>query len=729
VRKVTVYLRITTPLKPVTTLAVFCALTAGLASNCTAGAAPYAPIEEVNYGSGIQEPFGITINQTTGDLYVASFAQGTGVNTVNSQGGALSPPAPAFDAQEGAAELSGAAVDPANGNIYVVDAKNETIQTFDQAGHPLSGEVSVAGARTCAYPQFCSFKQAVMSQIATDSSGNIYFPNPPSHEVEEFSPTGSLIKTFTGSSVGAFGEPQDVAVDSEGDVYVDDTSNGRVVRIDQGTGAQSVLDSANAKTVAVDPATSNVFVGEYNEADPCEPLPSPCFHVVEYAPSGAKLEDFGAGLIGHPGEFLGPVAHTIAVDALTHNVYVGGLIFTQIPQVKPQTVTVEAASAVTATGATLNGEVNPNGDETKYHYEYIDEDDYVANVNAGRQNPYEVPVGIPPSVGGVVPIPDASAGEGRAEVPVSATISGLEGNTIYHFRIVTSDAADKVRESSDETFKTLQAPPGVSTGGLSNIAASSADVIGTVNPQRLETTYHYEYGTTPAYEESTPASGAGSGAMGTSAPGVLSDLAADTRYHYRLVAINEAGANYGEDETFTTAPGATPTSLTGGAGGVTTNTANISGVIETQGLPTNYGFQIGTEAETYGPASGYAYIGPGSSDVAVALALQNLQPSTTYHYRLVASNLYGTTTGADRTFTTADIPLPLIQPLTAPLIATPAIAFPSETEGKGLRNSKPVTETQELEKALEFCRELRRKARRAACEKRARRSYRTRAGN
>jgi hypothetical protein len=48
--------------------------------------------------------------------------------------------------------------------------------------------------------------------------------------------------------------------------------------------------------------------------------------------------------------------------------------------------------------------------------------------------------------------------------------------------------------------------------------------------------------------------------------------------------------------------------------------------------------------------------GSGSSPVSVSGALSGLAPSTTYHYRLVATNADGTATGDDATFTTAAAP-------------------------------------------------------------------------
>src|SRR3954447_22585126 len=100
-------------------------------------------------------------------------------------------------------------------------------------------------------------------------------------------------------------------------------------------------------------------------------------------------------------------------------------------------------------------------------------------------------------------------------------------------------------------------PPVVTTGAASNVTKSSADVSGFVNPERLATTYHFEYGTTTAYGTSTPTADAGAGTADVPATSTLTGLAPGTTYHYRLVATNAAGTTPGADMAFATqsAPG------------------------------------------------------------------------------------------------------------------------------------------------------------------------------
>ncbi|MBJ7456422.1 MAG: hypothetical protein JHC74_10220 [Thermoleophilia bacterium] len=99
------------------------------------------------------------------------------------------------------------------------------------------------------------------------------------------------------------------------------------------------------------------------------------------------------------------------------------------------------------------------------------------------------------------------------------------------------------------------APPGVSTGGVSALAGSSATVGGVVDTRGLETGYRVEFGTTTAYGRQVAASAAGAPAPTTvSVP--LAGLTPVTTYHYRLVATGPDGTATGVDRTFTTTAGA-----------------------------------------------------------------------------------------------------------------------------------------------------------------------------
>ncbi len=99
-----------------------------------------------------------------------------------------------------------------------------------------------------------------------------------------------------------------------------------------------------------------------------------------------------------------------------------------------------------------------------------------------------------------------------------------------------------------------------------------------------------------------------------------------------------------------------PGVVSGTATGLTFSEATLNGEVSARGINTTYQFEYGTTT-SYGskaPASP-ASAGESSSYVTVKQALSGLTPSTTYHYRLVATNPAGTTSGTDRTFTTSSI--------------------------------------------------------------------------
>jgi hypothetical protein len=102
-----------------------------------------------------------------------------------------------------------------------------------------------------------------------------------------------------------------------------------------------------------------------------------------------------------------------------------------------------------------------------------------------------------------------------------------------------------------------------------------------------------------------------------------------------------------------------PGAATGGASAVGQQTARVHGTVDTNGAPTTYFFQVGTN-RAYGINTAETSAGGGDRRVAVRADLSALAPATTYHYRLVAKNSAGVTRGGDRTFTTKRQPLGVV---------------------------------------------------------------------
>jgi plastocyanin len=98
------------------------------------------------------------------------------------------------------------------------------------------------------------------------------------------------------------------------------------------------------------------------------------------------------------------------------------------------------------------------------------------------------------------------------------------------------------------------------------------------------------------------------------------------------------------------------TSATGTPSASDDTKASLAGSVNPNGLTTEYWFEYGTSAPTYGTLTTKV---PGltGGNQSVSANLTGLTAATTYHFRLVAKNSSGETQGTDHTFTTFGPPL------------------------------------------------------------------------
>jgi hypothetical protein len=117
-----------------------------------------------------------------------------------------------------------------------------------------------------------------------------------------------------------------------------------------------------------------------------------------------------------------------------------------------------------------------------------------------------------------------------------------------HFRQAWTAFQEKA-----EVPQVIPTPPTVHTSAPTSVGSFEATLTGTVDPNGLATEYHFDWGATLSYGQSTPTSSAGS-AEGASAEGATIGVDPGTQYHYRLVASNAIGVTYGEDHMFYSSP-------------------------------------------------------------------------------------------------------------------------------------------------------------------------------
>ena len=109
----------------------------------------------------------------------------------------------------------------------------------------------------------------------------------------------------------------------------------------------------------------------------------------------------------------------------------------------PPSVTTGPASSIMQSEATLNATVNPNG---------------------GEVSECKLEYGPDTSYGSSVPC-SSLPGSGFSPVAVSASVTELTTNTIYHFRVIATNPGG-TSYGSDETFTTAAGPPHYYSGGL-----------------------------------------------------------------------------------------------------------------------------------------------------------------------------------------------------------------------------------------------------------------------
>ena len=203
-------------------------------------------------------------------------------------------------------------------------------------------------------------------------------------------------------------------------------------------------------------------------------------------------------------------------------------------------VQTKAVTNVSQNSATINGVVNPNGARTDYWFEF----------------------GTTLSLGNTTS--PLNAGLGRANVSVSNSISGLEQNTTYYYRVNAQNGYGTANGNilSFTTDSTTPPPPRgddptAETESATAITSNSATLRGTVDPNSAPTMYYFEYGKATllglfSLNQKTAARSAGDGTSAMPVSTIVGNLETDSTYYYRLVAENQNGASRGAIFSLTT---------------------------------------------------------------------------------------------------------------------------------------------------------------------------------
>jgi len=494
-----------------------------------------------------QLPHGIAIDQTSQQIYVAVFLKAV---TANGNGEVLqlqpdgTPTANSPFTAGSSAFFASVAVNPLTHDVFASRSIAETPQ--GNAGEAKMHQFSATGGLLGSFA--LNISTASGPQIAIDSSGRIYYPNPATDAVEVLNSSGVLQSTISCADCpgGTFAAPVSVAIDPADNVYVVDLEKDSVVKLKPAAQLfafeRQFQSGRGAGAVAVDPVSGDVFVGD---------LPGGTgYHIVAYDSSGVQFDDFAAGMVSNPPPEAGRrLTAQIAINATTRDLYIADqnrLLVFERGTIDPPTVTSIAASSVGQLKGTLNATVNAHGHAVlECEFEYTNHADFLANEFTNATS---------------IPCPNKPNTLSPAQL--STVVSGLIPSTTYHYRVVATSNAGST-SGNDQTFATLAAlPPAVTAQPATGISQTGATLAGKVNPNGGSVSdCHFEYGTTTSYGTEIPCA-ALPGHVSTEVPQSrsASGLSPGTTYHYRLAVTSNAGTSKGSDVAFTTAsPPAPPT--------------------------------------------------------------------------------------------------------------------------------------------------------------------------
>lgn len=280
----------------------------------------------------------------------------------------------------------------AAGNVYLADPFLRRVRKVSTsgvittvAGSGIDGSAGDGGPATNA-------SLSCPTGVAADAAGSVYIADKCSHRIRKVSPSG-VIHTIAGTGVPGYNgdggqaawawlnDPEDVAVDASGNVYVADSGNGRVRRIST-SGVITTVASSEAPIAVTTDATGSLFIAER------------AGRVRKVSTSGSITTVAGNGTSGFSGDG-GPATsaslnepHDVAVDADGH-LYIADSWNNRVRRVLGQRVRdMHAGTISTFAGDGVEGFSGDGGPATAaqvwpYGLAVSDGDVYISDIRHG----------------------------------------------------------------------------------------------------------------------------------------------------------------------------------------------------------------------------------------------------------------------------------------------------------------------------------------------------------
>ncbi len=361
--------------------------------------------------------------------------------------------------------------------------------------------------------------------LAIDSEGAIWVADTENSRVEKFNEKGEYVAQFgkKGTGSGEFESPEGIAIDSEGNIWVVDSGNNRVQKF-------------NSK---------GEFLGKFGEEGSGEGQFK--------SPSGIAFDSSDRPFIVDTGndrvqkfngsfKFLSQVGKEGSGEAEFKS---------------PTGIDIDSAGRLWVVDTGNNRVQRFNASTFNYISKFGKE-------GSGNNVEFQNPIGVLSDFQERIWVVDSGNNrvqkfnrEGELQDQI-----GKEGSGAGQFIEPTGIAAPATQKllildaGNDrvEGWTVKAEPPKATTNPASNVKTSSATLNANLNPEAFATTYYFEYGLTESYGTKIPLvpESIGSGTANVLVEQPITGLSEGTRYHFRVVAESAAGTSVGIDRTFKT---------------------------------------------------------------------------------------------------------------------------------------------------------------------------------
>ncbi|MGA2434777.1 MAG: BACON domain-containing carbohydrate-binding protein, partial [Bryobacteraceae bacterium] len=328
----------------------------------------------------LNQPYGVAVD-ASGNVYIADTGNSVVREVTSGNISTFAGDGTAGYAGDGAAataaELNlprGVAVD-SSGNVYIADTGNNVVRGITVSNGNIT---TIAGDGTPGYSgDGAAATSAELSQpygVAVDASGNVYIADSNNNVVREVAASNAFISTFAGDNKAGFSgdgaaatsaelnEPNAVALDASGNLYIVDSGNGRIRKVSSATiltiaggglgnfgdgGAATSAGLSSPQSVALDAAGSVYIADTLN-------------HVIRKVSNGVITTVAGNGTPGYTGDGAAAISaqlhwpYGVAVDA-SGNLYIADTGNNVIREVSNGTISTIAGNFTAGAGYSGDG--------------------------------------------------------------------------------------------------------------------------------------------------------------------------------------------------------------------------------------------------------------------------------------------------------------------------------------------------------------------------------------